>query len=136
MDIQALINEYTVWLRQEIRFEKAGDHYEITTPFLDDANDHIQFYVRSDGEMIHFTDDGYTINQLIMSGVKMDKARRKSLSLLLQRYGVGIEGDELTTKTDVRGFPKRKHLYIQAIMRVADMAGQSDSRIRTSFPSV
>lgn len=57
---------------------------------------------------IHFTDDGYTINQLIMSGVKMDKARRKTLSLLLQRYGVGIEGDELTTNADVPFAPSSR----------------------------
>ena len=48
MDIQRLIDDYTQWLRKEIQFEKVGEYYEISTPFLDSANDYIQFYVRFD----------------------------------------------------------------------------------------
>ena len=46
MDIQKLIDDYTKWLRMEIKSEKVGEYYEISTPFLDNGNDHVQFYVR------------------------------------------------------------------------------------------
>lgn len=60
MDVQALIDDYAAWLKSKITFEAAGEYYEITTPFLDNANDHLQFYVKKDNETILFTDDGAT----------------------------------------------------------------------------
>ena len=45
MDIQKLINDYTQWLKSEITFSKIGEYYEITTPYLDNANDYLQIYV-------------------------------------------------------------------------------------------
>ena len=47
MDIQKLIDNYTSWLRSEITFEKVGEYYEITTPYLDNANDHLLIYFKS-----------------------------------------------------------------------------------------
>ena len=48
MDIQKLIDEYAMWLKSEITFEKIGEYYEITTPYLDIDNDYLQIYVRQD----------------------------------------------------------------------------------------
>ena len=50
MDIQKLTADYATWLKQEITFEKVGEYYEITTPYLDSANDYLQIYVRQIGE--------------------------------------------------------------------------------------
>ena len=86
MDIQELINSYTQWLNAEIDFEKVGEYYEISTPFLDSQNDYIQFYVRLDGDNIHFTDDGFTLERLLLSGFKFNTNKRKMLNNLLQRY--------------------------------------------------
>ena len=44
LDIQKLIDEYAVWLKSEITFEKIGEYYEITTPYLDIDNDYLQIY--------------------------------------------------------------------------------------------
>ncbi len=38
MDIQKLIDDDTSWLKSEITLEKIGEYYEITTPYLDNAN--------------------------------------------------------------------------------------------------
>ena len=46
MDIQKLINDYTQWLKSEITFAKIGEYYEITTPYLDNANDYLDVYKR------------------------------------------------------------------------------------------
>ena len=56
MDIQKLIDDYTSWLKNEITFEKVGEYYEITTPYLDHANDYLQIYVKQEGNDIFFTD--------------------------------------------------------------------------------
>ena len=49
MEIKQLIDDYIHWLKKE--------YYEITTPFLNSANDFIQIYVRIDKDTIFFTDD-------------------------------------------------------------------------------
>lgn len=54
MDIQKLINDYTEWLRKEISFDKIGEYYEITAPYLDSANDYIQLYVKQIDNEIFF----------------------------------------------------------------------------------
>ena len=129
MDIQKLIDDYTQWLRKEIRFEKIGEYYEISTPFLDSKNDYIQFYVRMVDDVIYFTDDGFTINQLEMSGFKLNGKRKNLLNGVLHQYGVELNGQKLETKANIRDFPQKKHLYLQAIMKVDDlfMAGHNRS---------
>ena len=42
MDIQSLIDDYANWLKSEIKVEKVGEYYELTTPYLDNANDYLQ----------------------------------------------------------------------------------------------
>ena len=41
MEIGKLIDDYNQWLRKEIIVEDVGQYYEITTSFLDNANDYI-----------------------------------------------------------------------------------------------
>lgn len=59
MEIKQLIDDYIHWLKKEITFEKIGEYYEITTPFLNSANDFIQIYARIDKDTIFFTYDKY-----------------------------------------------------------------------------
>lgn len=63
MEIKQLIDDYIHWLKKEITFEKIGEYYEITTPFLNSANDFIQIYVRIDKDTIFFTYDMYMVTR-------------------------------------------------------------------------
>ena len=74
--------------KNEITFSKVGEYYEINTPFLDTDNDYLQFYVKLEGDEIYFTDDGYTLNSLEMTGFKMTKNRKQQLTCILNQYGV------------------------------------------------
>ena len=59
-ECQKLINSYVDWLRQGISVEEVGTACELTTPFLDRHNDHLQVYatrrngniILSDGQVI------------------------------------------------------------------------------------
>ena len=121
MDIQNLINEYAAWLKKEIRFEKIGEYYEITTPYLDSANDYLQIYVRQIEDEIYFTDDGFTIQNLKMGGFQFTPNRKKHLQQILLQYGVKLDGDELISKVPIRDFAQKKHLFVQAMLRIDDM---------------
>lgn len=133
MDIQKLINDYTQWLKSEITFSKIGEYYEITTPYLDNANDYLQIYVRQDGNDILFSDDSATISNLKATGFQFTPNRKKHLQRILAQFGVNCEGDELTAKVPIQEFAKKKHLFIQAILRVDDMFALSKSKTASLF---
>ena len=133
MDIQKLINDYTSWLRNEITLDKIGEYYEITTPYLDSSNDYLQIYVRQDGESIFFTDDGATIQNLKMCGFQFTPVRKELLQRTLRQYGVELNGNELTTKSQIKDFAQKKHLFIQAILRVDDMFITSKTKVSSFF---
>lgn len=133
MEIKDLIDSYTQWLNKEIRFEKIGQYYEISTPFLDSNNDYIQFYVRMDGDKIFFTDDGFTINNLEMTGYQLNSKRKKTLNSIVAQYGVNLNGKSLETSADIKTFPMKKHLYMQAIMKIDDLFMTAHNRSGSDF---
>ena len=133
MDIQKLIDDYATWLKQEITFEKVGEYYEITTPYLDSANDYLQIYVRQIGDDIYFTDDSATIRNLKMAGFQFTPARKSHLQRILNQYGVRLDGDELICKAPANSFAQKKHLFIQAMLRIDDMFAISKSKVASLF---
>lgn len=133
MDIRKYIDEYTEWLKSEITFTKIGEYYEINTPFLDTSNDYLQFYVKQSGSDIYFTDDGYTLNGLEMTGFRMTPNRKKQLTTILNQYGVKLNKNELTLSAPAAEFAKRKHSFIQCILRVTDMYMTSRVKVASYF---
>ena len=133
MDIQKLIDDYAAWLKREIKFEKVGEYYEITTPYLDNGNDYLQIYVKQVGDDIFLTDDSATMHNLKMHGFQMTSNRMLHLQRILYQYGVRLEGDELVSKASPKNFPQKKQLFIQAMMRIDDMFAVSKSRVKTFF---
>ena len=133
MDIQKLINEYVNWLKNEITFDKIGEYYEITTPYLDNANDYLQIYVKQVGDEILFTDDCATIQNLKMSGLQLTSSRKEHIKKILFQYGVKLNGDELVAKCSVNDFAQKKHFFIQAMLRIDDMFYMSKSKVNSFF---
>lgn len=133
MDIQKLIDDYATWLKSEITFERVGEYCEITTPYLDSANDYLQIYVRQDNDGFFFTDDCATIRNLKTHGFQFTTTRKEHLQQILNQYGVKLNGDELTLKAPANGFAQKKHMFIQAMLRVDDMFALSKSKVSSLF---
>lgn len=133
INLQIMIDEYTNWLKQEISFSKVGDFYEITTPYLNCLNDYLQFYVQAEDNKILFSDDGYTLDNLEATGFKMTPAREKHLNQILLQYGVQLEGKDLITTSSLQEFPQKKHLFVQAMLRVDDMFALSQNKVMSYF---
>ena len=116
------MDEYTQWLRSQTALRVVDSHVEITTPFLDRHNDHLQIYARRDNGDFLLSDDGYILEDLQMSGCKLDSKRRRHLLLtVLNGFGVQLDGDRLIAKATRRNFASRKHSLIQAMLAVNDM---------------
>ena len=133
MDIQHYINDYVDWLRNEITFSKVGEYYEINTPFLDTDGDYFQFYVKQEGNGLFFTDDGYTLNSLEMTGFKLTKNRKQQLNQILSQFGVQLKKNELTLRAPAPEFAQRKHAFTQCLIRVTDMYMTSRTKASSFF---
>ena len=133
MNIQKLIDDYAQWLKNEISFSKIGEYYEITTPYLDNANDYLQIYVRQVGNDILFSDDSATINGLKATGFQFTPHRKEYFQRVLAQFGVECKGDELTAKAPIQEFARKKHLFIQAILRIDDMFALAEKKGETPF---
>lgn len=134
--IKRLVDSYIKWLSDNISLKKVGDYTEITTPFLDNHNDWISIYVLplKDGQYI-ITDDGYSINNLESSGVRIKKQREKLLNNFLRGYGAcyNDKTKEIFVNTNESSFPQKKHNLIQAILSVNDMFMLSSNNAKSLF---
>ena len=121
-DIQALLDQYSIWLRDRTKLREIGDCIEITTPYLDRHNDYLQIYAkRADGGFV-LTDDGYILDDLELSGCKIDRPKRKAMfRTTLNGFGVQSNGRALEVKASPGNFPLRKHNLVQAMLAVNDL---------------
>jgi Domain of unknown function DUF1829/Domain of unknown function DUF1828 len=132
--ITALIDEYARWLRSGISVAEVGGAFEITTPFLDRHNDHIQIYVKQEQDRTLLTDDGYVIADLRQSGCTLDTEHRKRLlTATLNGFGVQRDGDDLVAIAHNGDFPQRKHALIQAMLAVGDLFATAQAHVKSLF---
>jgi len=122
-DCRKLVDAYVEWLRARISFRDIEGFCEITTPFVDRHNDHLQIYVKKDpsGGLV-LTDDGYTIKDLGLGGCEFNTEKRQQmLHSILNGFGIRLHNEELTVNATGTNFPQRKHNLLQAIMAINDL---------------
>ncbi len=135
-DCHRLIEDYVQWLRQGLSTEPLGDACELTTPFLDRHNDHIQVYAQRIGDQIVLTDDGYILADLESSGLDINTPKRKSvIDSILNGVGVrlGRNRNELFIEAAPHNIGQKLHYLIQAMLAVNDMFIMSQPRIASFF---
>ena len=122
-DVRQLLDQYVAWLRDKTTLrEIAGDWVEITTPYLDRHNDHLQIYAKRQRDHILLTDDGYTIADLIGCGCKLDSTKRQDLlKMTLAGFGIERKDDRLETTATAATFAAKKHNLVQAMLAVNDL---------------
>jgi len=118
-----LNDQYFEWLRSNTTLHSIDERWvEITTPFLDRHNDHLQIYASRNGNNITLSDDGYTISDLQMSGCDVTSPRRTAiLKEILAGYNVQVVDDRLEVTGSAGNFPRHKHNLLQAMLAVDDM---------------
>ena len=133
-DCQNLVNSYIEWLRQKISVEDINGICEITTPFLDRHNDHLQIYVKKSDSGLILTDDSYTITDLQLSGLELKTEKRRQILLsILNGFGVQLHGDELIVEAREDNFPQKKHNLLQAILAINDLWTMTEPMVASLF---
>ena len=134
-ELQPLLDQYWDWLKDKTTIRQINDWSEITTPHLDRHNDYIQIYARKSGDGFLLTDDGYTIDDLEMSGCAIDSPRRQDILLTtLRGFGVElVEKHRLEVRAGPDNFAVRKHNLLQAMLAVNDLFYLSQSNVASLF---
>jgi hypothetical protein len=121
-EIQGLLDNYVAWLKDKTTLRRIKDWIEITTPYLDRHNDYIQIYAKKENDGFLLTDDGYTIEDLELSGCKLESHKRQDLlKMTLNGFGVRINGGALEIHASGTNFALQKHNLIQAMLAVNDL---------------
>jgi len=121
-DIQALLDSYSAWLKDRTKIREVEDYVEITTPYLDRHNDYLQIYAKNTNDGFVLTDDGYILDDLELSGCKIDSPKRKSmLHAILNGQGVKENEGALEIKVTQNNFSLKKHSLVQAMLTVNDL---------------
>lgn len=121
-EIQNLLDKYLLWLKDKTTLRQVQDWIEITTPYLDRHNDYMQIYVKRDNGGFVISDDGYTIEDLRLSGCELESKKRKDLlNLTLNGFGVKLDGEALVVHASSDNFALRKHNMVQAMLAVNDL---------------
>ncbi len=133
-DVQTLLDRYWEWLRNKTTLRGIGDYVEITTPCLDRHNDYLQIYARSrNGELI-LSDDGYILEDLELSGCRIDTPKRKALlKMTLDGFGVKRNERELEVSVSQDNFALRKHNLLQAMLSVNDLFYMASPIVESLF---
>lgn len=133
-ECRQLVDAYVVWLRRGISVESVGDACELTTPFLDRHNDHLQIYATRQNGKIILSDDGYILSDLRTSGLEVTTPRRRSvIETALRGFGVQLDGNRLLVEASPRNLGQRVHSLVQAMLALNDMFVLAQPRIATFF---
>ena len=133
-ECQDLVNAYAEWIKQKISVQDIDGVCEITTPFLDRHNDHLQIYAKKAGDALILTDDGYTVRDLELSGFDIGtEKRRRLLHSILNGFGVHLRDGEITVEARTEDFPQKKHNIIQAMLAVNDLFVMAKPMVASVF---
>jgi hypothetical protein len=133
-ECQKLIDGYISWLRQGLSVEEVGEACELTTPFLDRHNDHLQVYATRNNGTIILSDDGYVLSDLRTSGLELDTPKRKAvLDGVLKGLGVRTENNQLLVEASAANLGQRLHSLVQAMLAVNDMFVMAQPRVASFF---
>lgn len=133
-ECKKLIDAYVEWLRKGLSVESFENVCELTTPFLDRHNDHIQIYATKQNGKIILSDDGYILSDLRTSGLELKTPKRKAIiESVLNGFGIKLEGSQLLVEASQRNIGQRLHALIQAMLAVNDMFVMAQPRVAGFF---
>lgn len=135
--IHKQIDGYCRWLRDNtcIRKDVGTDWYAISTPFVGLFNDHIEIFVKKEGDGIILSDDGATLRNLSLIGVDFARSdkRKEMLDSVINPHGVKLEDGELVVRCGMQDFPFKKQALVTAIMNVCDFEYIASHRVSSLF---
>jgi hypothetical protein len=134
--IAPLIDDYHVWLKENtfVRESSISEWVAIQTPLLDQFNDTVEIMIKKEADKITMTDDGITLDNLSLLGVKLNKGERKDImDKILFTLGVSLVRNELVVYATKEDFAQKKHNLLSAMMELGHMSVLSSKNVLNIF---
>lgn len=132
-----ILDNYVCWLRGNMSTRLLENGVvEVTVPFLNHLNDHLQLYISQNPDgSFELSDDGQTVFELELQGVSINSAKRKAqLSYICRTRGVKLSStNALTMRTGAAQLAQAKHMLVQTMQAVSGMSVLSRSNIQSLF---
>lgn len=124
MDTCKWIDNYLKWMKKKYSVTSFDDGDEIMTPFTNIIGDRIAIYVSPlDQGKIRLSDDGNTLNDLILLGIDVNSdARSRIINSIIQSFNITLSNSKLLRIDGKKeDFPVMKQSLIQTILRINDL---------------
>lgn len=134
--INPLIEEYYKWVKSRtlVTPDRQTGWFTISTPFIGIFNDTLEIYAQKYDDKIVLSDNGETIGNLELLGVKLRKGERKDIAeRILINYGINLKNNELIIETNEQNFPQKKHNFISAMIELNDLYMLSRAKVVSLF---
>ena len=133
-ECEQMVAAYVEWLRKGLSVEQLEGACELTTPFLDRHNDHLQVYAIKRNGKIVLSDDGYILSDLRTSGLDINTPKRRALlESVLNGFGVRVQSTQLLVEASQRSLGQRLHSLVQAMLAINDMFVMAQPRVTGFF---
>lgn len=122
--IQSLLNDYFNWYEKRFSINELKEAHEIVTPFVNQINDRISLFIEfDDNNQIIISDDGVTIDELLMNGIDINTAtRERIIKNIIENFKLEINGEIIyTIAKDINSFSQAQHNMIQGILQINDI---------------
>lgn len=137
INAKVLESNYYKWLKEDLVFSDVDENYvAISTPFVDNSYDNINLYAEIENQKIRVTDLGFTLFNLDIAGVtinKRTKTRQAILQDVLDMFGVENLNGVLSITTSLNKFAIAKNRLLQAIMRINDIEYLANNNVTNAF---
>jgi hypothetical protein len=137
MIADAIEREFKQKVCEQLRLEPEGfGRYRVFTPFMFDDGDHFSIVLRSEAGGWVLADEGHTFMHLTYDLEEKDLQRgnrQKIVSDTLSSFTVQDRDGELLLPITGDRYGDALYSYVQAILRISDVAYLSRERVRSTF---
>ncbi len=117
-----IIQEYLKTIRENTLWQKVGDEYVISMPFVVASGHFVEIFVREVGDnFIAISDKKNALSDLWLSGVKILGQKRKMVEDILSKYDLSFEKDEVLALAKVAEVGDVFSRVVQALIRIGDL---------------
>ena len=124
-DATLMSKQYLDAIGHDIHVATISDKcFEITVPFLNRANDHLQIYMTFNADYVYFSDDCETVKEMELHGISVD---RDKMTDVARQFGVQLfehkdSGDiEVGHRVPPCDFAKGLHMFVQAVFLLSNL---------------
>jgi hypothetical protein len=112
------------------------DRYRVFTPFLFEDGDHLAIVLKKEKSHWILSDEGHTYMHLTYDIDEKDLQRgnrQKIITTALSAFGVEDRQGELLIKIQEERYGDALYNYVQALLKISDIAFLSRERVRSTF---